>query len=76
VADYDIAIKADPKYARAIFNRGFAYFLADMLPKALADLSQAHAFDPTDPYTVLTLDIVGQKSKLHSNMGGSAASST
>jgi tetratricopeptide (TPR) repeat protein len=68
VADYDVAIKANPKDAAAIFNRGFAYFLAGALPKALADLSQANALAPSDPYTVLTLDIVGQKSKLQSNM--------
>jgi tetratricopeptide (TPR) repeat protein len=68
VADYGIAIKTDPKYAAAIFNRGFAYFLAGALPKAQADLAQANALDPADAYTVLTLDIVGQKSKLQSNM--------
>ncbi|MBV8188947.1 MAG: tetratricopeptide repeat protein [Alphaproteobacteria bacterium] len=68
VADYGVAIKANPKYAAAIFNRGFAYFLAGALPKALADLSQANALDPTDAYTVLTLDIVGQKSKLQGQM--------
>ena len=68
VADYDVVIKANPKYAPAVFNRGFAYFLAGALPKALADLSQANALDPTDAYTVLTLDIVAQKSKLKSNM--------
>jgi tetratricopeptide (TPR) repeat protein len=68
VADYDVAIKANPKDAAAIFNRGFAYFLAGALPRALADLSQANALAPTDPYTVLTLDIVGQKSKLQSNL--------
>jgi tetratricopeptide (TPR) repeat protein len=68
VADYGIAIKADPKFTAAIFDRGFAYFLAGTLPKALADLSQANALNPADAYTVLTLDIVGQKSKLQSNM--------
>jgi tetratricopeptide (TPR) repeat protein len=68
VADYDVAIKATPKYTAAIFDRGFTYFLAGALPKALADLSQANALDPADAYTVLTLDIVGQKSKLQSNM--------
>jgi len=68
VADYGVVIKANPKYAPAIFHRGFAYFLAGALPKALADLSQANALDPTDAYTVLTLDIVGQKSRLPSNM--------
>lgn len=68
VADYDVAIKADAKYARAVFDRGFAFFLAGSLPKALADLSQANALAPTDPYAVLMLEIVGQKSKLQSNM--------
>jgi tetratricopeptide (TPR) repeat protein len=68
VADYGVAIKANPKDAAAIFNRGYAYFLAGALPKALADLSQANALDPADAYTVLMLDIVGQKSKLQSNM--------
>src|SRR5262249_6125446 len=68
VADYGVAIKANPKYAAAIFNRGFTYFLAGALPKALADLSQANALDPTDACTVRTFDIVGQKSKLQSNM--------
>jgi lipoprotein NlpI len=68
MADYGIAIKANPKYSAAIFDRGFAYFLDGALPNALADLSQANALDPADAYTVLTLGIVGQKSKVQSNM--------
>jgi lipoprotein NlpI len=73
IADFDAAIKADLKYAGAYNERGFTYFLAGSLPKSLADLSQANALDAAEPYAALWLDIVGQKSKLQSNLAQTSA---
>ena len=39
-----------------------------MLPRALADLTQANSLDPTDAYLALLLDIVAQRSKLQSRL--------
>ncbi|HXO01808.1 MAG TPA: tetratricopeptide repeat protein [Stellaceae bacterium] len=73
ITDFDAAIKADPKYAAAYNERGFIYFLTGSLPKSLADLSQANALDPAEAYAALWLDIVGQKSKLQSNLAQTSA---
>jgi lipoprotein NlpI len=39
-----------------------------MLPRALADLTQANSLDPTDAYLALLLDIVAQRGKLQNRL--------
>jgi lipoprotein NlpI len=43
------------------------------LAKALADVSQANALDPAEPYSALWLDILGQRSRLPSQMAKATA---
>src|SRR5205814_8200014 len=59
--------------ARAVFARGFTHYLAGSLPKPLAEVSQAHALDPADAYIALWLDILGQRSRLPSQMAKATA---
>jgi lipoprotein NlpI len=73
LADYDRAFQLDPKNARLIFARGFTHYLAGSFAKALADVSQANALDPAEPYAALWLDIVGQRSRLPSQMAKATA---
>src|SRR5205814_9851642 len=71
LADYDEALQLDGKNARTVFARGFTHYLAGSLPKAL--VSQAHALDPADAYIALWLDILGQRSRLPSQMAKATA---
>ena len=73
LADYDEALQLDGKNARTVFARGFTHYLAGSLPKALAEVSQAHALDPADAYIALWLDILGQRSRLPSQMAKATA---
>ena len=68
IADETQAIQFYPKWAYPYYLRGFAYYLAGALPNALADMTQANALDPGNAYSVLMLDIVGQRSKLPSRL--------
>jgi len=73
LADYDRALQLDPKNARLIFARGFTHYLAGSLAKALADVSQANALDPAEPYAALWLGILGQRSRLPNQMAKTTA---
>jgi lipoprotein NlpI len=73
LADYDRALQLDPGNARIIFARGFTHYLKGSLPKALAEVSQAQALDPAEPYAALWLDILGQRSRLPSQMAKATA---
>jgi lipoprotein NlpI len=73
LADYDRALQLDARNARVVFARGFTHYLAGSLPNALAEVSQAHALDPTEPYAALWLDILGQRSRLPSQMAKATA---
>ncbi|MDR0746687.1 MAG: tetratricopeptide repeat protein [Helicobacteraceae bacterium] len=46
VSLYSQAIKLDPKYALAYYNRGVAYYYLGEYNKAIADYTQAIEFDP------------------------------
>lgn len=64
MADYEEAIRLDPKYATAYYNRGLANFYAGSLPKSLADLNEASELDPKNAYMALWLDIVSKRSNV------------
>jgi tetratricopeptide (TPR) repeat protein len=46
IADYDEAIRLDPKYARAFTNRGNVYDAKSEYDRAIADHSEAIRLDP------------------------------
>lgn len=48
IRDFTEAIKLDPNYFRAVFNRGAVYSLQGEYEKAIADLSRAIQLDPTE----------------------------
>ena len=45
IADFTEAIRLDPKYAQAYYNRGYAYWKGDF-DKAIADFTEAIRLDP------------------------------
>ena len=53
IADFDLAIALNPKYAKAYNNRGNAYKDKGDLDRAIADLDQAVALLPDTPTAVL-----------------------
>ena len=46
IADYDQAIRLDPKYAAAYHNRGLAWYAKKEYDKAIADYDEAIRLDP------------------------------
>lgn len=46
IADYDEAIRLDPKSVKAYNNRGLAWMMKGAFDRAIADLNQAIRFDP------------------------------
>jgi tetratricopeptide (TPR) repeat protein len=46
IADFDDAIRRDPKFAGAYFNRGSAYQVKGDLDRAIADFNEAIRLDP------------------------------
>jgi tetratricopeptide (TPR) repeat protein len=46
IADFDDAIRLDPKFAGAYFNRGSAYQVKGDLDRAIADFNEAIRLDP------------------------------
>ena len=46
IAEYDEAIRLDPKYALAYNNRGFAYINLGQHQRAIQDLDEAIRLDP------------------------------
>jgi lipoprotein NlpI len=68
IADYNEAIRLDPKSIYAYFNRGIANLYAGSLPKALADLKQSNALDTKYPYAALWLDIANKRGNTPSHL--------
>src|SRR5271166_5264107 len=58
---------------RNMHSRGVDDYLMGQLPKALADLTQANALNPTAPYVALALDIVAVRSGLPSSLRDASA---
>jgi Flp pilus assembly protein TadD len=50
IADYDEAIKLDPKDAIAFFTRGITYYAIDQDDRAIADLDEAIRLDQKNAY--------------------------
>ena len=48
IADYDEAIRLDPKYADAFFNRGGVWYHKKEYDKAIADYDEAIRLDPAN----------------------------
>lgn len=46
IRDFDAALRINPAYARAYYNRGLAYNRLNQLEKALADFNQVIALEP------------------------------
>ncbi len=72
IADYDQAIRLDPKNASWYFHRGLSNLYAGALPKALADLNQASELNPKHADAALWLDIVNKRSNLPSRLAEAA----
>ena len=68
IADYNEAIRLNPKSALAYFARGRSYLFAGSVEKALADFNQASANAPEDAYVALWVDIVGRRNNLPSRL--------
>jgi tetratricopeptide (TPR) repeat protein len=51
IADYDEAIRLDPKNAKAYYNRGASYYDRGELDRALTDYGEATRLDPKDADT-------------------------
>jgi len=73
IADYNEAIRLDPKDAVAYRSRALAYLYGGNPAKALADLSQASELDPKDAYHALWVDIVGQRNNVPSRLSQAIA---
>ncbi len=54
IAEYDTAIKLDPRIASAYSGRGLAYFRLEQTDRAISDLDQALKLDPSlsEPYVM------------------------
>jgi lipoprotein NlpI len=72
IADYDQAIRLDPKNSSWYFHRGLSNLYAGALPTALADLNQASELNPKHAYAALWLDIVNKRSNLPSRLAEAA----
>jgi tetratricopeptide (TPR) repeat protein len=46
MADYSQAIRLDPNYALAYFNRGYTYYYKGDYDRAIADYNQVIRLDP------------------------------
>jgi tetratricopeptide (TPR) repeat protein len=47
MADFDQAIKLDPRFVEAYHNRGIAYLMIEKLPEAEADFARCRALGGT-----------------------------
>jgi tetratricopeptide (TPR) repeat protein len=50
IADYNVAIKANPKYETAYFNRGNAYYAKGHYDEAIADYRKTIELNPKNSY--------------------------
>jgi lipoprotein NlpI len=73
VADYDEAIRLDPKYALAYRFRGIAELQSGSPAKSLADLDQSQELNPKDSYTALWREIVARRDAQPSRLADAAA---
>ena len=55
IADYNMAIKANPKYETAYFNRGNAHYAKGQYDEAIADYGKVMEMDPKNPYPYYNL---------------------
>lgn len=60
IADFTEALPQDPKYAKAYFNRGRAYFGNGDLDRAIADFTEAIRLDPKDAQAYLLRSAIHQ----------------
>ena len=63
IADYDEAIRLDPKYAMAYNNRGLAWYAKQEYDKAIADYDKAIDLDPKKPWRTTTAATPGTPSR-------------
>jgi len=49
IEDFKLALKVNPRYAEAYYNRSFAYERKGLLPLAVADIEKALRLSPDDP---------------------------
>ena len=68
MADYNEAIRLNPKSSLAYFARGRSYLSAGLVEKALADFNQASAHTPENAYLALWDDIVGRRNHVPSRL--------
>jgi lipoprotein NlpI len=67
-ADYDEAIRLDPKLPHAFLTLGLAYLYRGRPARALAEVSTASDLDPKDAYGALWVDIVAQRNNVPSRL--------
>ena len=69
IADYDEAIRLDPKYTAVYINRGEAKFALGQMQPALSDFERAYDLDPGYKYCIpglaITLHALGRIEEAH-----------
>jgi len=73
VADYNEAVRINPKDYVSYFGRGRLNLYAGTVDKAMADFNQANALNPKYAYAALWLDITSQRSHLPSRLPQTSA---
>jgi tetratricopeptide (TPR) repeat protein len=68
IADYDAAIRIDPKIPSTYGNRGLALVKAGQFARAVADFDQALAGNPKDALSLYNRGVA--KQKMGNNVGG------
>ncbi len=63
IAAYDNAIRLDPQYAIAYYNRGTAYYNLQEYSRAIEDFDRAIALDPNDTFSYIGLGSLYYKLK-------------
>lgn len=48
IAEYTNCLKRDPKFVKALYNRGYCYYLIENFPRAKSDFSSVIDLDPLD----------------------------
>ena len=68
IADYDAALRIDPKLTDAYGNRGLALVKAGQFARAIADFNQALAGNPKDALSLYNRGVA--KQKMGDSVGG------
>ncbi len=68
IADFNEAIRLNPKFDWPHKHRGLTYLYTGDLAKAVADVKHASELDPKSAYHALWLDIVEQRDGLQSRL--------